>query len=128
MKLEYGSETLGDDTAGDLILDDGGGHARVVQQEPLAGGNAPFTQARGNHSNQRGFTVSKEHATLAAAVDWWNNHPDVLPESGALTITESTVVCVMADAVLQAVERVNLTGRSTILRYQFVGGQIALAA
>jgi hypothetical protein len=125
MKLEYGSDTLGDDSVGDFILDDGGPHQRVVQQEPLAGGSAPFTAGRGNHINQRSFTVSKEHASLAAAVDWFNTHPDDLATSGTLQITEGATVVQQTGAVLVSVDRVNLTGRSTILRYQFTGGQIA---
>lgn len=128
MKLEYGATTLGDDAAGDFILDDGGQHQRVVQQEPLAGGTAPFTAARGNHSNQRSFTVSKEHADLATAKAWFNRHPDELADSGELRITEGTDVDRMPDAVLVSVDRVQLTGRSTVLRYQFTGGRITQAA
>jgi hypothetical protein len=127
MKLEYGSTTLGDDTAGDYILDDGGGHARVVQQEPLAGGTVPFTAARGNHSNQRGFTVSKEHADAKTAKAWFNRHPDTLADAGELRITEGDDADTMPDAVLVSVDRVQLTGRSTVLRYQFTGGQISQA-
>lgn len=127
MKLEYDSTTLGDDDAGDFILDDGGSHQRVVQQTPLAGGSAPFTTARGNHSNQRSFSIAKEHADAKTAVAWWNNHPDSLPDSGVLKVTESDKICLMNDAVLVSVDRLSLTGKSTTLRYQFTGGQIALS-
>ncbi len=128
MRVEYGSETLGDDAAGDFIIDDGGTHQRVVQQTPLLGGSEPFIAARGNNSNTRGFTISKEHATLAEAKAWFNRHPDTLPGSGGLWITEGTDIDLMTNAVLVSVERVSLTGKSTTLRYTFTGGQIAQTA
>jgi hypothetical protein len=127
MKLEFASVTLGDDSVGDFLLDGGAGngaHQRVVQQEPLAGGTNVFTAARGNKSNQVTFIVSKEHASVAAAAEWWFEHPDLLATSGSLVLTEGASISTMTGAVLQSVERVNLTGRSTILRYTFVGGAI----
>lgn len=123
MKLEYDSVTLGDDAAGDFITDHGGAHGRVIQQDPLFGGSAPFTRGRGNHSNQRSFTVNKLHANLAAAVEWFNQHPDELADNGSLVITQTTANT-MADATLESVDRVELTGVSTVLRYNFTGGRI----
>lgn len=127
MKLEYGSTTLGDDAAGDFILDDGGDHQRLAQVTPLAGGATVSTIARENRSNTRTFTVSKEHADLAAAATWFNQHPDSLAADDELKITEGSSVSKMADAVLTAVQRVQLTGKSTVIRYQFTGGQIVAA-
>lgn len=123
MKLEYGSVTLGDDAAGDYILDSGGSHQRIVQQTPLAGGSAPFFAPRGNATNQRSFTISKEHATIDAAALWWNEHPDTLADTDTLTITEGASVSTMT-ALLVAVQRGELTGKSTTLSYQFIGGPI----
>lgn len=128
MKLEYAGETLGDDAVGDFILDGGGGHARVVEQTALAGGNAPATFARNNHSNTRVFIVQKQHTSLAVAKAWFNRHPDGLAESGVLRISEGGDADVMSDAALQNVERVELTGRSTALRYTFIGGRIIQGA
>lgn len=128
MRIEYGSEILGDDAAGDFVEDHGGGHARLVQQDALAGGNATLTIARGNQSNQRSFTVDRQHADAATAVNWWNTHPEDLPDSGTLRITEGPFAAEMPDAVLVSVERLQLTGRSTVLRYNFTGGRISEAA
>lgn len=124
MKLEYGSETLGDDTTGDKITDHGGGHARLLQSEPLLGGGAPAHFARGNHTNQRSFTVDKVHADAKAALKWWEAHPDDLPDSGVLRTSESTYAAQMADAVLVAVERLERTGKTTLMKYTFTGGRI----
>lgn len=129
MKLEYGDQTLGDDSAGDFILAQGGPHQRLVQQDPLVqDAGAPLTQPRGNYSNQLSYAVSKQHASAAAAKAWFHRHPDELPAAGELRITEGTDADSMADAVLQNVERVELTGRSTVMRYTFTGGQILQAA
>lgn len=126
MKVEYGSTTLGDDSAGDFITDDGGAHARLTQQTPLAGGD-PFHKDRGNHSNVRSFTISKQHASLAAAKAWFNRHPDELDGQAELRITQNSDADKMPDAVLQGVDRVQLMGASTILRYTFLGGRITQA-
>lgn len=123
MKVEYGATTLGDDSAGDFITDLGGSHNRVVQQDPLAFGTAPFTAGRANHTNTRGFQISKQHATHAAAVTWFNTHPDGLGESGLLKITAGAATENLVDAVLVSVDRVELTGVSTVMRYSFTGGQ-----
>jgi hypothetical protein len=127
MKLEYGTITLGDDNEGDLILDDGGTHSRLVDQTPLAGGAAPAVFARANHSNSRTFTVAKQHATPADAVAWFNSHPDELPDVETLRIAEGENANEMTGAVLVSVERMELIGVSTKLRYTFTGGKIIAA-
>lgn len=126
MKLVYGQTTLGDDDEGDFITDLGGPHGRVVQQDPLAFGSAPFLAGRSNHTNQRSFVVAKEHADLATAVEWFNAHPDTLEEQGELRVTQGDATWTMT-AALVAVERLDLTGVSTQLRYTFTGGQITEA-
>lgn len=127
MKLEYGSETLGDDATGDFITDHGGDNLRQIQTTPLVGGTTIFLAARGNHANQRSFTVVKQHATLAKAVEWWNTHPDALADSGLVRLTQNSYAAQM-DALLVSVARVELLGVSTTLTYTFIGKQITAAA
>lgn len=127
MKLEYGTETLGNDALGDFILDHGGTNQRTFQRDNLPGSGAPFSEPKGNHTNDRSFTVSKQHTDGKAAIEWFNAHPDGLPDSGTLRISESNYACEMAQAILVSVERFELSGKSTLMKYNFTGGQIANA-
>lgn len=125
MKIEYGASTLGDDAAGDFITEfPASTHARQVQQEPLAFAANPFTKGRGNASNSMSFVVSKAHTDLAAATLFWITHPDALADNGILKFTEGATVKQIADAALQAVERIELAGSSTRMKYTFTGGAI----
>lgn len=125
MKIEYDSETLGDDTAGDFIAPAvGRSHRRLVQTEPLLGGSNALNFARGNANNQISFVIQKQHDSLAAAVTHVFSFPDSLPGSGVLRLTEGTSAYQMAAACLTDVELVDLTGRSTALKYAFTGGAI----
>jgi hypothetical protein len=125
MKIEYGTETIGDDSAGDFISPAvARGHARALQMEQLFRGAAEATFARGNIRNTIQFAVEKEHATAEDAVIHLFSYPDSLPGSGALRVTEGDTGYEMADACLTAVDLVALTGRSTTMRFSFTGGAI----
>jgi hypothetical protein len=125
VKIEYGATTLGDDADGDFILEfPARAHARQVQQEPLAFAANPFTKGRGNAANSISFTVSKHHADLAAAALFYITHPDALADNGILKFTEGGTVKQIADAALQTVEGVELSGASTRMKYTFTGGAI----
>lgn len=126
MKLEYGSTVLGDDTTGDKIVDHGGENSRAIQSTPLLGGAQPFLAGRGNHGNSRSFTVEKMHSDEKAAVEWWNTHPDSLDDAAVLRVSQGTFACETA-AVLASVSRGRLDGKSTLLTYNFVTKQIAVA-
>lgn len=123
MKLEFDTLTLGDDSTGDKITDHGGEHTRTVQREDLAGGTTPFLRGQGNRTNQRSFTVDKVHETAQAAVEWFNTHAEELPDQGTLRISEGAFAAEMF-AVVATVSRVELNGRTTLLRYQFLGQQM----
>lgn len=127
MKLEYDSTTLGDDMTGDKIVDHGGDNERIAQVTPLAGGTQPFLAPRGNNSNQRSFTVDKVHTDAKSAVEWWNTHPDELPGSGILRISQDAFAG-ECSALLTSVNRLALDGKSTLLRYNFITKQITAAA
>jgi len=129
MKIEYASETLGNDAAGDFITPAvGRAHARLVQTEDLLGGANPAHFARGNARNTISFIVEEEHASLAAAVEHVFSFPDSLPGTGELRLTEGTTSWHILDACLSGVELVGLTGRSTALKYNFTGGAVTQAA
>lgn len=128
MKIEYGSDTLGDDSTGDLITPAvARSHARLVHTEDLAGGANPVSFARRNARNQISFAVEKEHADLAAAVAFVFSHPDGLADQATLRFSEGATAYELADACLQGCELLHLTGRSTGFRYSFIGGAITEA-
>lgn len=122
--ITYGAATLGDDDAGDVIFDEGGGHSRQVQREPVAFADYEFTAGRGNVREEFRFTIEKLHADENAAATYWRSHPASLDASAALVFEAGTYTDTIADAALVSVERVRRDGKSTVMRYTFTGGQI----
>jgi hypothetical protein len=124
MKITFGSVTIsggGKESPADCSLEG----VRVIQlaQRLRAAGITPLY--RQNRQNTFSGTVTREHATTAAAETFLLTHENSLPDQDTLTIksdadatllTISNAVCVLC--------RTRYKGSSTITTYQFVGGVV----
>jgi hypothetical protein len=128
VKIEYGTETIGDDSAGDFITPQvGRSHNRTVQTEPLMRSAFASFFGRKNIVNGISFNVAKEHADGDAAVEYVFSYPDLLPESGTLRITNGDTSYEMT-AYLVSAQLVDIVGRSTTFSFTFTGGAIIESA
>lgn len=126
MKVEYGTTTLGDDAVGDFITPEvSQSHAREIQVSPVLDARYCPTLPRRNVRHTISYTVDKEHVSTPAAVVHVLAFPDSLDDQAVLKVTEGATVYQMADACLTSAELVALTGRSTLMRFTFTGGQLA---
>jgi len=127
MKIEFGSTTLGDDSAGDFIAPAfSRSHTRALQAEDLLGAANPATFPRGNARNAIAFVVAKEHASIAAAIVYLLSFPDGLDAQATLKFTESTSIYEMLNACFAGAELVDVTGKSTAMRFNFTGGAVTV--
>ena len=123
MKIEFGTDTLGDDSTGDFITPAlGRSHSRQVQVTALAGGASPFVTPRGNATNRISFVVEKQHADAKTAALYVCTHPDSLAGQAVLRISEGSNAAQIADACLESCDLASLTGRATAFHYTFTGG------
>lgn len=124
MKIEYGSETLGDDAAGDFITPHVGRlHTRDVQQEPLLNSDYQATFPRRNARNTFTLAVDKEHADTATAVAYVQRYPASLAWQAVLRISESGETY-ETQACLVGTELQEIRGCSTRMHFTFISSAI----
>jgi hypothetical protein len=81
---------------------------------------------RGGRSVAAGFEVQRFFGTEALAVEFAHIHHNALPDEGDLDVTQGATVLRLADAVLEAVDVVELRGLCVTVRYSFRGSAWAL--
>jgi len=114
-----GLATLGDDSVKhSMVLEQIGG-ASVEQVAGLFRAAAVKRFPRGNISGECIFTSAKSHATQAAAMAFFKAEYARLNGKGSLVLTEGAVTWTMADAMLTAVQVVQVVGLRFWIRYRF---------
>lgn len=114
--------TLGDDSAGDFIvvaplLDD----VRTVQVDPLFESDTPFSKGRGNRMREFSWVVDREHADAEAAASFALTHANGIPEDVSINIDTGANSFTIEHAVIARVTVLQVTGRSTTVRYTVTG-------
>ena len=127
MKIRYISTsgaalTLGDDLQWIFIRNYQVQAAADLQQVHYF--RAPYASSipRGRLMTQRSFSIDREHATLAKAFLYYEQHVDELFGSGNLEVTDKSGTVIWAPALLQNVRPVELIDLTTIFDYSFLCG------
>ena len=121
-----------------FCLSDGGGESptnlsingrQAVQSVPLLRGDVADVYPRGNRVNTVAFTVTREHASDAAAEAFLFRHAAALPAGGSLTFlcedTDGDTVRYTADTAAVASDQGTQQGIITTHRYTVVCGPIS---
>jgi hypothetical protein len=120
MKLEFGSDTLGDDAATPrrtIAVNSLAGEA-LVQRTALAGGANPFLKGRGNVSGRLAFTVTNVFASYDLANAFIPAEYARLGVQDDLVWTRATDLFTFDEAVLAAVN-FQLFGVTVYATYTF---------
>lgn len=118
--------TLGDDTGGAPVSGFASSEEPVIQVvQPL---RAKYATAlpRGNRQVRVGWTVTREHASVAAAAVHAISHGGLVPDDGVLMVYQgspSGSATLYVDVVLSRVSLVELSGVTTVFRYEFSGSK-----
>ncbi|MGO8678054.1 MAG: hypothetical protein ACLQVX_19600 [Limisphaerales bacterium] len=117
--------TLGDDGAGDFIIDPPPipAEARQVQTEQLALAARVFANGLGNRETSFSWTVARVHASQAAADGFVWGHAATVPMNCSLGINDpdGAAIASFSSAVIVEVACVEQTGVSTKFRYTVQG-------
>jgi len=115
--------TLGDDSVGDYIIDPPPlpVERRRAQVEDLALADRGFAAGRGNRMTSFSWTVSRQHADLAAVAQFVWGHAATVPVDAAVAVTQDAGTVTFATAVIAEVGLVEVTGLNTKTRYQVTG-------
>jgi len=115
--------TLGDDSAGDFIVDPPPlpVERRQLQQEALAFADREFATGRGNRSTGFSWTVSRVHADQGTATGFVWGHAAGVPMNCSLEVQEGGETWSFSSAVIVEVAVLEQTGVSTKVRYTVQG-------
>jgi len=115
--------TLGDDSAGDYIIDPAPMpvERRRAQVEELALAEQVFVAGRGNRETSFSWTVSRQHADLATVAEFVWGHAASVPVDCSLVVTQDAGSVTFATAVMVEVGIVEITGLNTKTRYRVIG-------
>ena len=117
------SITLGDDSAGDYILDPPPlpVERRQFQQEALAFGTRQFAAGRGNAQTSFSWTVARLHADQPSADGFAWGHAAAVPVNCSLVVIDAGGTWSFSSAVITEVAIVDQSGISTRTRYVVQG-------
>ncbi len=112
--------TLGDDAAGDVIVDPPlmPKEARAAQIRPLAFAPRVFAKGRGNRSTSFNWTVARSHEDEATAAAFSREHAADVPINASMQIDG---VDAYSRLVIVDVECIELYGTATTFRYSADG-------
>lgn len=115
--------TLGDDSAGDYIIDPAPlpKEVRSAQVSPISLAGRVFAKGRGNRRVSWSWTVEREHTTATAASQFVFAHPALVPINAGVTVTLPSATVTFTSAVITSVECVKNAGRTTQFRYTIDG-------
>ena len=117
--------TLGDDSAGDFIIDPPPlpAEKRQVQLEPLALAARVFANGLGNRATSFSWTVARVHANQPTADGFVWGHAATVPMNCSLAVNDpdGTTIASFSSAVIVEVTCLEQHGISTKFRYTVQG-------